>query len=181
MKLLVASDIHGSQFYAEKLASRIDKEMVDEVVLLGDLYYHGPRNPLPKDYNPMAVCDILNNYKDKTVSAKGNCDAEVDIMISKFPCHTTIRKTIHGKRYMFTHGHVYNVDNPPANIDILVHGHTHVNGILCCFIRTVVDLGNCLIIVKAIRSRRSPVCNTFQNRFLSCQLTIPYINLINSF
>ena len=129
MKLLIASDIHGSRYYAEKLATRIDKEMVDEIVLLGDLYYHGPRNALPRDYDPMAVCEILNRYKDKTISAKGNCDAEVDVMMSRFPFKSSVRKTIHGKRYMFTHGHVYNVDNPPANIDILVHGHTHVNGI----------------------------------------------------
>ena len=129
MKYLVASDIHGSKYYAEKLACRIDHEMVDEIVLLGDLYYHGPRNPLPKDYDPMAVCDILNRYKDKTISAKGNCDAEVDVMISKFPCLATIRKTIHGKRYMFTHGHKYNMECLPANIDILVHGHTHISGI----------------------------------------------------
>ena len=129
MKFVIASDIHGSKYYAELLADRIDKEMVDEIILLGDLYYHGPRNALPRDYNPMAVCDILNRYKGVISSAKGNCDAEVDVMMSKFSVKSSVRKTIHGTRYLFTHGHVYNVDNPPANIDVLIHGHTHVNGI----------------------------------------------------
>ena len=43
MKLLIASDLHGSAFYTEKLLERYAKEGAE----LGDILYHGPRNDLP--------------------------------------------------------------------------------------------------------------------------------------
>ena len=46
MKYLVVSDIHGSLYYAKKLDEIINKEDPDRIILLGDLYYHGPRNAL---------------------------------------------------------------------------------------------------------------------------------------
>ena len=64
MKLIIASDIHGSAYYAGKLKEIVKKENPDKLVLLGDLYYHGPRNPLPKEYNPKKVSEILNSMKD---------------------------------------------------------------------------------------------------------------------
>ena len=65
MKWLIASDIHGSKLYCEKLFERIGKENADEIILLGDLLYHGPRNALPGEYDPMRVADMLNSLKDK--------------------------------------------------------------------------------------------------------------------
>ena len=50
MKYLVASDIHGSLFYTKKLVEIIKLEKIDKLILLGDLYYHGPRNPLSFEY-----------------------------------------------------------------------------------------------------------------------------------
>ena len=82
MKLLIVSDIHGSGYYANKLLEIVEKENPDKIVLLGDLYYHGPRNPLTEKYGPMEVANILNSLKDKILAIKGNCDAEVDEMIS---------------------------------------------------------------------------------------------------
>ena len=84
MKYLLVSDIHGSLFYTKKLEEIIAKEQPNKIIFLGDLYYHGPRNPLPKDYSPMEVCKIFNHLKDKLIAIKGNCDAEVDEMISEF-------------------------------------------------------------------------------------------------
>ena len=46
MNLLIVSDIHGSGYYANKLLEIVKQENPDKIVLLGDLYYHGPRNPL---------------------------------------------------------------------------------------------------------------------------------------
>ena len=63
MKLLIVSDIHGSSYYAKKIQDIYQKEQPNKIILLGDLYYHGPRNPLPKEYNPMEVAKILNQYK----------------------------------------------------------------------------------------------------------------------
>ena len=65
MKFLIASDIHGSRFYAEKLLKCFEQEGADKLILLGDLYYHGPRNPLPEGYDPMGVAQLLNGMADK--------------------------------------------------------------------------------------------------------------------
>lgn len=137
MKYLVVSDIHGSGYYAEKIEEIVKKENPDKIILLGDLYYHGPRNRLTDGYNPMEVSKILNKYKDIILCARGNCDAEVDEMISEFKFEDSIQLTIGEKRFFFTHGHKYNIDNIPQNIDVLVYGHFHTgyikekDGVLC--------------------------------------------------
>ena len=125
MKFLVVSDIHGSYYYAKKFKEIYEKEKPDQIILLGDLYYHGPRNSLTEEYSPMKVAGILNDYKDKILCIRGNCDAEVDEMISDFKFHDKIELTIGGARFFFTHGHIYNMDNVPENIDVLVYGHLH--------------------------------------------------------
>lgn len=125
MKCFVFSDIHGSKFYAEKLKEIVERENPDKIVLLGDLYYHGPRNALPKEYAPMEVCKILEKFKDKILCCKGNCDAEVDEMISSFKFNENIEVIIEGKKIMFTHGHKFNIDNLPNDVDVLIYGHYH--------------------------------------------------------
>ena len=137
MKYLVVSDIHGSGYYANKINEIYNKEEPDKIILLGDLYYHGPRNPLTKEYNPAEVCEIFNSLKDKILCIKGNCDAEVDEMISEFEFNESIVLNINGLKFFFTHGHKYNIDNVPQEIDVLVYGHFHTgfikerNGIIC--------------------------------------------------
>ena len=86
MKFLIASDIHGSAYYCKKLMELIETEAPDTILLLGDLLYHGPRNALPRDYDPMQVAAMLGNYADKILAVRGNCDAEVDQMVLPFPC-----------------------------------------------------------------------------------------------
>lgn len=125
MKLLIISDIHGSNYYTDLFLERLKIEKPDKIILLGDLYYHGPRNPLPKDYNPMQVCEKLNSLKDSLICIKGNCDAEVDETISSFEFHNSYTLTISDKKFFFTHGQKYNIDNIPPNIDVLVYGHFH--------------------------------------------------------
>ena len=137
MKYLVASDIHGSLYYTKKLLELIDKENPDKIILLGDLYYHGPRNSLSMEYNPMEVAKILNSLKDKLEVIKGNCDAEVDEMISEFKFNSYIVKEIGNKKFFFTHGHHYNIDIFPPVGDVLVYGHFHTGyitekeGVIC--------------------------------------------------
>lgn len=129
MKLFFMSDIHGSATWLEKAINKFKVEKADYIVILGDLLYHGPRNPIPEGYDPQKVADILNEYKSKIVSVKGNCDGEVDQMLIDFPilAHYTI--VFHnGRRIFATHGHKFNKDNMP-NIekgDIFIQGHTHV-------------------------------------------------------
>ena len=55
MKLLIASDIHGSARFCRDLLAAWDREQPDRVLLLGDLLYHGPRNDLPEQYAPKEV------------------------------------------------------------------------------------------------------------------------------
>lgn len=125
MKYIVLSDIHGSLFYMQKIMNIIKKEEVEKVILLGDLYYHGPRNSLPEQYNPIEVCNLLNSIKDKIYCVKGNCDAEVDEMISEFKFDNHLKIIKNNKTLMFTHGHKYNIDNPIENVDVLIYGHYH--------------------------------------------------------
>lgn len=125
MKYLVISDIHGSSHYANKINEIYNKENPDKIILLGDLYYHGPRNILTQEYNPMEVAKVLNNLKEKILCVRGNCDAEVDEMISEFKFEENIEMEIEGKNFLFTHGHRYNMDRIPIGIDICVYGHLH--------------------------------------------------------
>lgn len=85
MKLVVASDIHGSALYCRKFLDCYKKENADKLILLGDILYHGPRNDLPEEYAPKKVIEMLNDIKDEILCVRGNCDTEVDQMVLKFP------------------------------------------------------------------------------------------------
>lgn len=125
MKYLVVSDIHGSGYYANKIKEINEKENPDKIILLGDLYYHGPRNPLTEGYGPMEVAGILNDLSDKILCTRGNCDADVDEFISEFKFKDNIRLTIGNLKFFFSHGHYYNSDNIPEDVDVVVYGHFH--------------------------------------------------------
>lgn len=131
MKLLIASDIHGSAAAAHALARRVEQERPDRIILLGDLLYHGPRNPLPPSYAPMEVADILNEWADIIVAVRGNCDSEVDQMVLSFPCRADYALLEADGRLMYlSHGHLPGnaPDDPPrlATSSALLTGHTHV-------------------------------------------------------
>ena len=127
MKALIVSDIHGSSYYADKIKEIIMKENPDMFIVLGDLYYHGPRNELSEEYNPMKVSNILNSYKNIIYVVKGNCDSEVDEMISEFTFYDNLVLDINGKKTFCTHGHKFNKDNlPKQEFDIMAYGHFHM-------------------------------------------------------
>ncbi len=129
MKILIASDIHGSAYYCEKLLNAFDKEMPNKMLLLGDILYHGPRNDLPKGYDPKTVIKMLNERKADILCVRGNCDTEVDQMVLDFPVMADYCIVYAGNTAVYaTHGHVYNENNlPPLQKgDVLLHGHTHV-------------------------------------------------------
>lgn len=132
MKIFVATDLHGSVYWAQKAIEQFQLCNADAMVLLGDVYNHGPRNPFPKDYAPMRVAEILGGVSSKLVVIKGNCDSEVDQMISPFTFVNDNVLFAFGRRLFFTHGHVYNKDNLPCLTrgDVLLYGHFHVNEIV---------------------------------------------------
>ena len=129
MKILIASDIHGSAYYCRKLLEALDREDAPRMLLLGDILYHGPRNDLPEEYAPKQVISLLNPLKDRVVSVRGNCEAEVDQMVLDFPVLADYCLMPVGERMMYcTHGHIYNEENLPPMMpgDVLLYGHTHV-------------------------------------------------------
>ena len=129
MKLLIASDLHGSSYFVEKLAQRVEAEQPDKILLLGDLLYHGPRNALPELYDTSAVAKFLNDRKNMLLCVRGNCDTEVDQMVLEFPILADYCiLELDGHTLFATHGHRYNRENlPPMGTgEILLHGHTHI-------------------------------------------------------
>lgn len=129
MKYLIASDIHGSELYCQKLLEAYKAEKADRLILLGDILYHGPRNDLPEGYAPKRVIELLNAMKNEILCVRGNCDTEVDQMVLDFPILADYAIITAGKRLVYlTHGHNFNENNLPPlqNGDILLHGHTHV-------------------------------------------------------
>ena len=140
MKFVIASDIHGSAFWCEKLMAVIGEVKPDQILLLGDLLYHGPRNDLPQDYAPKKVIPMLSAHKDKIICVRGNCEAEVDQMVLPFSCMADCALvSADGLTLYLTHGHHHSPDNLPplAEGSVFLSGHTHVkmdevkNGIRC--------------------------------------------------
>ncbi len=129
MKLMFASDIHGSSYFCERMIECFKEEKAEKLVILGDILYHGPRNELPKEYNPKKVIDILNSNKEDLLVVRGNCDAEVEQMVLEFPVMADYIYIMFGnKRIIATHGHKYSYIEPmPLNKgDIFIQGHTHL-------------------------------------------------------
>ena len=125
MKYIIASDIHGSAFWCEKLCKVIEKENPTKICLLGDLLYHGPRNDLPAGYAPKEVIAMLEPIADRILAIRGNCDAEVDQMVLDFPLMADYRTvSVEGETLFLTHGHLEGL--PIEAGYIVLQGHTHV-------------------------------------------------------
>ena len=129
MKLLIASDIHGSAYYCGKLMEVLNEFQPDKVLLLGDLLYHGPRNDLPRDYAPKQVIPMLSQHKDKIIAVRGNCEAEVDQMVLPLPCMADFAQLeVDGTIFYLSHGHHASPDLLPElpTGSVFLSGHTHV-------------------------------------------------------
>ncbi len=127
MKLIIASDIHGSYYYCSLLLEKVKAENPDRLLLLGDILYHGPRNDLPRDYDPKKVTAALNEINDKILCVRGNCEAEVDQMMLSFPVLADYAFLFDGKtKITATHGHKLDSYAPPKSDEVIVYGHTHV-------------------------------------------------------
>lgn len=129
MKFLVVSDLHGSALYAEKIAEVFNQGGFDRILFLGDMLYHGPRNPLPVGHDPMKAAEILSALKDKITAVRGNCDAEVDKMVTGIDVLQESCTIINeGRKIFATHGHIYSEDQLPAlsENDVFLYGHVHL-------------------------------------------------------
>lgn len=129
MKLFFISDIHGSLHFLKLALECFHQEKGDFIILLGDSLYHGPRNPLPQDYNPQEVANLLNKYAHKIISVRGNCDSEVDQMLIKYPMMSDYSFILYnGRRIFLSHGHLYGPENMPDlhSGDLFAFGHIHI-------------------------------------------------------
>ena len=133
MKLMIASDLHGSAPACKKLLDTFTASGAERLILLGDLLYHGPRNDLPEGYDPKAVIAMLSEYADRLFCVRGNCDTEVDQMVLPFPILAeTALLFVDGKTWFACHGHRTGA-NPTANDlprlpagSVVLSGHTHI-------------------------------------------------------
>lgn len=152
MRALILSDIHGSALAARQALSFFEKFNCDKIFLLGDTLYHGPRNPLPAGHGPMGVVEALAPYKDRIVAVRGNCDAEIDLMMLDFPIENEYAVIEDNGLHLFlSHGHIFMPECFPRNamesiestgaaqsieldiaakqkpqIDVYLYGHTHI-------------------------------------------------------
>lgn len=129
MRYLIASDIHGSAYFCRELLTAFRREGAERLILLGDLLYHGPRNPLPDEYSPQETASLLNSMSGRVLCVRGNCDSEVDQMMLEFPIMAEYALMEAGGRLIYvTHGHIRGRDDPPKLRpgDVLLHGHTHI-------------------------------------------------------
>lgn len=130
MKIMFASDIHGSASCCKKLLECYEREGADKLILLGDLLYHGPRNPLPEGYDPKETAALLNSAAKELLCVRGNCEAEVDQMMLDFPVMAdyAVLWMESGRMIFCTHGHLYDKDNLKfiKKGDIFIQGHTHL-------------------------------------------------------
>lgn len=137
---LVASDIHGNIDNLKILLNEVflnkqEGNKYKALILLGDLYYSGPRNIPPKNYSPKQCVEELNNIynqygKNKLIAIKGNCEAEVDSMVSLFKINNTKLLKIHNTTIFLEHGHhnLYKKSNK-YEYDLVLQGHTHIKEI----------------------------------------------------
>ena len=129
MNIMIASDIHGSAYYCRLLMEAVRREQAGRLLLLGDILYHGPRNDLPREYDPKAVIAMLSDLTIPVSSVRGNCDADVDQMVLPFPILSdSCLLFVEDKTIFATHGHLFHKDHLPplSRGDVLLHGHTHV-------------------------------------------------------
>lgn len=132
MRIFIGSDIHGSYANAKRFFDVVDEYAKThddtKVILLGDIYNHGPRNPFPEEYAPMKVAELLNSHKQMLTVVKGNCDSEVDQMISEFEFVNNANMLTQNHDLLFTHGHKCSVYTPKTiakSGDIVFYGHFH--------------------------------------------------------
>lgn len=132
MRILIASDLHGSLASLRFLIDRATALKPDMLVLLGDLVYHGPRNPLPGNYDTGAMLADMPSLADlpcPLTAVRGNCDAEVDVDLMPFPMPESAWLDVDGLRIFASHGH-HLPANPPFGAipsgTVILRGHTHI-------------------------------------------------------
>ena len=128
MKRFIASDIHGSRYYCQKLLALYRREGAEELILLGDLAYSGSYDPRYQ-YDPAGVIAMLNPLAKQILCVAGNCDWGIEELAPQFPLVSRYALVQwDGREGVVTHGHQMSPQNPPPRgmANFLLSGHTHV-------------------------------------------------------
>ncbi|MBQ9495887.1 MAG: phosphodiesterase [Treponema sp.] len=134
MKYFIISDVHGSAAACRKALAQFSALSCDRIILLGDVLYHGPRNPLPEEYAPSAVAEMLNQLTGNILACRGNCDSEVDQMVLSFPIMSDyICIDVDGMQLFASHGHIYSPEKnaDSTHIDASLANVSHLNTVEC--------------------------------------------------
>lgn len=129
MKIGFISDTHGD--YDQTLKALEVLKDCGKVYHLGDVLYHGPRNDLPKGYNPKKLAEVLKGL-DYITYIKGNCDSDVDEMVMEKDLQQKKRvENIDGKLFLMVHGYEETLEDrikeaKELGAEAIVTGHTHI-------------------------------------------------------
>lgn len=129
MRTVFFSDVHGVPETAARLFAHADMLAAARAVFLGDALCPGPRNAVAERYDPLRTAKLLNARRQTIIAVRGNCDSEDDRKMLQFPIladHAEL--TLGTRRFFLTHGHKWNVFDPPPVPDgtVLAYGHTHL-------------------------------------------------------
>lgn len=127
MKYLIFSDLHGSAKMTRWLIQKYHQLGCNRLICLGDVLYHGPRNDLPEEYAPKEVVRMLNELASDILAIQGNCDAEVDQMVLKFPLFKNKDIVLNNHLCHLEHGH--HLEELQSNAELNFYGHTHISEI----------------------------------------------------
>ena len=126
-KFLVASDFHGSMIALDRCLEIANEQMVDKIILLGDIFGTGASEMVEK----------LNNVANKLTIVKGNNDWWLELENAKFIQMKEAYENINGKIAYLCHGHKLNdmfLEGYGAKIVMIGHVHRPIlqnnNGII---------------------------------------------------
>ncbi len=131
MKILVVSDTHGSVKAWEDIEKLFDLKEFTSIFHLGDVLYHGPRNPLPDGYDPKSLVERLKNYRINYI--RGNCDADVDLKVLSVQEMPKVTMEYFGDfSFLLVHGEIFEENDirlfvRDTSAQFIIHGHTHVS------------------------------------------------------
>lgn len=128
---LVCSDVHGSAGAWGRFESFVPGASF--VVHCGDLFYHGPRNPLPDLYDPKGLSEALGRVQVPLFLIRGNCDASVDQLMAPVPLVDRLAVFWEGISVIGAHGEDFTAFREEAikgGFRLALSGHTHVASVV---------------------------------------------------
>ena len=164
MKILFLSDIHGICNNLEYIDNVIEKEKINKLVVLGDLYYCDQVYHNNDKYivNKKLVGEFLSKYRNILICMRGNCDSDLEVKISNFPiCSSLGIIYVDNIPIYITHGNEYNkYNNTKITNSVLVYGHEHIPYIETNNNMLYINVGS----ISLPRNNNKPTYMIYQNK-----------------